>query len=729
MRHSRDLFVIGRVILSVVATLVVLGTASGEAADSLTPGQFHVDRATLHSLGFRWIVGGDDNRNAVARVRFRRLGETDWDEGPEMLRIHGEPAGTDGFVCGNLFAGSLVDLESGTTYEVRVSLTDSDGIFGVEEQRLEMTTRSPPTWDISGATLHVYTSCAGDVLSPCFNDIELAARSAQPGDLVLIHEGTYFEPNGLDLRFLSDRATSASQPIVFRGVSRDAVVIDGGVLPDAQNRTPFIRVEGTRHLHFERLRVSHAATAFEADNAVGLVLRGLKIDQVSGGVRSEEQPTALDRDWYVVDNEIIGWNPLWYPYSTRENRFSHTGIMFYGTGHVVERNSVGKFWDCIAHANTGAGLVTNETVDWQNPPARSNDVAYNELFECYDDGIEADYGFHNLRVISNRITNAHTALSAQPLYCGPVYFVRNTAFNIASNSFKFHNQPSGIEAYHNTFGVHDFALECQAGWINGRLLNNLMLGDPQTSTWSVLTGTVSHPRSVIDYNGYTPTLGLTMFRWSREPFGAEIWRDYPDLPAFFDGEGYEQHGIEVDYTIFENAWFPAGEGTTSAPDDVDLRLHDGVGAVDTGVPIAGFNDGFTGVAPDLGAHELGSVVPAYGPRPGAIVQPGEPGDAAGGRTPLTIRKQSGEFLLAWSAPAAGGPVYSYKLYRSPLAESVSFDPSCEANLGADTSASVGELADDHGFVVVASNDAGEGSYGRTSAGSERRRAYGAAECP
>ena len=38
-------------------------------------------------------------------------------------------------------------------------------------------------------------------------------------------------------------------------------------------------------------------------------------------------------------------------------------------------------------------------------------------------------------------------------------------------------------------------------------------------------------------------------------------------------------------------------------------------AVDAGVVIPNITDGFTGKAPDLGAYELGALLPQYGPRP------------------------------------------------------------------------------------------------------------------
>jgi hypothetical protein len=48
---------------------------------------------------------------------------------------------------------------------------------------------------------------------------------------------------------------------------------------------------------------------------------------------------------------------------------------------------------------------------------------------------------------------------------------------------------------------------------------------------------------------------------------------------------------------------------------VDLRLKAGSAAIDAGEPLPGFNDGFAGKGPDLGAYEVGQEIPLYGPRP------------------------------------------------------------------------------------------------------------------
>ena len=48
------------------------------------------------------------------------------------------------------------------------------------------------------------------------------------------------------------------------------------------------------------------------------------------------------------------------------------------------------------------------------------------IFDVTDDGLEPDYGYANVRMWNNRITNvSNNSLSFQPQYCGPWYFIRN----------------------------------------------------------------------------------------------------------------------------------------------------------------------------------------------------------------------------------------------------------------------------------------------------------------
>lgn len=106
-----------------------------------------------------------------------------------------------------------------------------------------------------------------------------------------------------------------------------------------------------------------------------------------------------------------------------------------------------------------------------------------------------------------------------------------------------------------------------------------------------------------------------------------------------------------------------------------------------------------------------------------------PGEAAPmGQLPFHVDKDPGGYLLTWSPPVAGGIPASYVLYGASLA-ALGSPPACEGGLGTGTSAVLATLNPNRGYVVVARNAAGEGSYGQTSAGAQRPRATGAGICP
>ncbi len=68
-----------------------------------------------------------------------------------------------------------------------------------------------------------------------------------------------------------------------------------------------------------------------------------------------------------------------------------------------------------------------------------------------DNFIETDGGAHNLRVYNNRGINVwHSALSSQPVFGGPAYFIRNIV-HTSGDSLKFSARPTGMIVYNNTF--------------------------------------------------------------------------------------------------------------------------------------------------------------------------------------------------------------------------------------------------------------------------------------
>ena len=137
---------------------VSYGMQSGNNA--VVPGEFIVEPPTLINLGFEWKIQGDDNRNATVAVQYRKKGQSEWQEALPLLRIGEEKVWRARefleYWTPRLFAGSILDLEEGMTYECRFTMSDPDGVQGQAVQQATVTTRAVPKIYIGGRTLHVY---------------------------------------------------------------------------------------------------------------------------------------------------------------------------------------------------------------------------------------------------------------------------------------------------------------------------------------------------------------------------------------------------------------------------------------------------------------------------------------------------------------------------------------------------------------------------------------------
>jgi hypothetical protein len=577
------------------------------ARDDIVPGRLIIDPPTIENLGFRWYISGDSNRNASVGVAYRQVGETSWRDALPMLRVHHEVVNQDydPYRTGNLFAGSVMFLLPGTAYEVRLTMDDPDGGAPPPKTLTASTRNEPGEWN-DGTQRHVYPADhQGGTADGAVRGLERAVKAAQPGDILLLHAGIYRELLRAPLKGRPGR------PIVLRAAGDGEVVIEG-----TGHDADLLDLNGAEHVHLENLTFRHARTAIRAGKrreagAVELVVRRCKFDDVITGIFSYSENS---RNWYVADNELTGINPTWYP-RPGGNKYmepSHTGINIYGQGHVVCYNRIRKFSDALAIANFGLPVE-----DIQRHCV-AIDFYGNDLSFAQDDCLETDYGGHNIRVYRNLCYNAHTGLSVQPNYGGPIYLIRNEVYGITALSFKLHNYCTGLEVYHNTCcsagdGFHSFNR-----WQNGHFRNNLILGgDPQPdekgnlpNVRAISTGTIT-PYSTLDYNGYRRNGPGRFILW----YDGQKQASYETLAEFNAGAGHEAHGVMVDYDGFVEAG-PPKRGVTSQVGQWDVRLKPTAAAVDRGCVLPNINDGHAGTAPDLGCHEFDAAAAHYGPRSG-----------------------------------------------------------------------------------------------------------------
>jgi hypothetical protein len=553
-------------LLSVLALLP--GTAQG--ADATTPLSLSFPHPTIQNISVLWLIDGDDDNDGVVTVRYREVGEGSWHTGTPLLRVPAGTNPTNGWSWPNRHAGSVFDLHPGTAYEIELALTDSDGGSTIETHTVS--TRPVPAPMPAAPVKPVTPSTFASV-----------AASAEPGDILELAAGNY--PG-----FTFSRDGAPGRPIVLR--SDGGAIIDGVVyLDDRQwvyldNLTVDgrIRMNRSSHMAVTRSTVTIPAGASEGQSRSGIVFQG----------QSENN--------YIADNVVTGI-AAW-----REDQlgccsapFMGEGIELSGPGHVVTHNRVRGFRDNISLLEGG------EAVDqW------SIDILNNDLERAVDDAVEADYCYHNCRIMRNRVTNCFVGLSAQPSIGGPTYFIRNAMYNLILEAFKLHNGSTGDVILHNTVVKSGDALGIYAGNTISRThtRNNVFIGGPGwTGTdWSSGSGRVIQFRDAsefdMDFDGVWSEDGTVRGR-----IGGTSFSSVAELQT----RTTETNAVEVSLGIFAS--------TVAHPRDPfperavpDLRIAEGSAAEDTALVIAGVNDQFRGAGPDLGVHEVGTDPPVYGPR-------------------------------------------------------------------------------------------------------------------
>jgi hypothetical protein len=664
--------------ISIALLLVALCATPALAANKTTAGEFIIEPATLLSLGFEWRIDGDDNRNARVAVSYRKAGEPAWKAGPPLLRIGNERINENAlqYLTPNGFAGSLFELEPATAYEARLMLSDPDGVSGRAERTVSVRTRAEPVPATGGKIYHVYPGThKGPREEPAFTGLLAAYYTGashsdnfntypprvQPGDTILVHAGVYKDDRyryggGLGTvssgtYFLTQSGT-AERPIVIKAAGDGAAIFDGD---GAYN---LFNVMAANYNYFEGLTIRNTELAFQGGlknitGSSGLTIKRSRFENVGRAIYTD---WSGSKNYYIADNVMIGrFNPNYLMGFTgrtwtnlpefNPKLISEYAVKVYGSGHVVAHNS-------IAHFHDGVDVATYGNPDGSPTPASAKaaaggpvrdrlpvsiDFYGNDIFNVEDNCIEADGGAHNIRIFRNRCFNhGHRALSVQPMFGGPVYFIRNLVYHAPEGgAVKFTASSSGIVVAHNTLIAPVKPMLLAASNVHYR--NNLILGKSDTlETFAVETNT---NYSSSDYNGFRPNEGAEFsFEWSSPPaamranfpgepgtlpvqeqtkFEASVRerRRFKTLKEFAAATGQDTHSVLVDFDVFVKASAPGPDPRTLyKPADFDFQLRPGAVAVDAGVRLEGINDDFTGRAPDLGAYEAGRPVPHYGPR-------------------------------------------------------------------------------------------------------------------
>jgi hypothetical protein len=680
---TRFAVLIGVCLVLTTSAIPAQTPAAKMSPDAVITGELVIEPATLINLGFEWFIQGDPNRNASVDVAFRRKGETAWTPALPLLRLQGERIYAESridLIAPNMFAGSVLDLEPGTTYEVRLTMADPDGVQGERSRTVTVGTRPEPQPYQGGRVFHVYPpGHTGQKIDPAFEGLMCAYNfwcagtdwatsgrpRVRPGDTILVHAGVYqynryeYTNNAsvnrtvpLDGTYYLTADGTEDMPIAIKAAGDGPVVFDG-----AGNFALF-DVRAADYTYFEGITFRNAEVAIQAGTqfiagAKGLSVKRSRFENVGAGVFTN---FAGSSNFYIADNTFIGRNDpnhligwageFWTKFNGVDGQIfppkmaSYVAVKLYGPGHVVAYNYIADFHDGInveTYGNpdgsyaSGPGIVEGPKYPtreyWDRRPV-AIDFYNNYITNSHDNPIEADGSMHNIRIMRNMLINhASHALCNQPTLGGPVYWIRNIAYNLPGGSTRLTNGAAGVMFYNNTI-LSETTVQ---GASNIHWRNNLMLG--QNSAPAIFSVNTFTSYTSSDYNGFRLNPGAKMaFQWSSPPAGTTAdftgpghaarleSRSFMTLAEYSKATGQDAHSVAVDHDVFVNVRRLDAQDTPNVQklyraSDFDFRLKPGSAAVDRGIALPTVTDGFAGSAPDLGALEVGKPVPHYGPRP------------------------------------------------------------------------------------------------------------------
>lgn len=487
--------------------------------------------------------------NDPVRVFYRNAG--DWREGHPLIYDSREKQ----------YRGSLVLLKPDTEYEIRL---EAGG------QKTEFRARTRSEKFPIGKTTHLPSGTADGTVTI------KEAGTAEAWHLVTPAPGT---------KFISDVFNLSDYNIV---VEADYVIIRGVELRNAGIHGVLIR-KGVQNVVVEDSHITGWGR-----------IGGARVWGVVGGsdsaVFAESAAGHLVVQRNLIEYPRGGANDWESGHPSGPQAIS---LINSSGGNIIRYNTIRSTED---HGyNDGIGGGSNYS--FEGSPNRDSDIYGNLISHCWDDAIESEGANRNVRIWSNYIHHTFVHIATAATAMGPLYIFRN----VFGESRISHQDPSG-------------------GMMIKTGMNYVTLNGEKVSTG------LGH-RFIYHNTALQPKGGLDVFS-SHELHNAVTrnnifyarGRSYPqdrgeprndfknDLTGGFLGGGFV---ASMFLPSERNEWFLAStmnkiqwgrvefthNGKTTAITDPMIQARNP--AIDAGVRIPGFNDEFTGSAPDIGAFETG----------------------------------------------------------------------------------------------------------------------------
>jgi hypothetical protein len=291
-------------------------------------------------------------------------------------------------------------------------------------------------------------------------------------------------------------------------------------------------------------------------------------------------------------------------------------VSYCGGNHVIRHNEIysanGNYFNDAMGGEDNFSLTGFPNAD--------SDIYANKISHAWDDGIEAEGANENVRIWGNYIDRTAIGIATTATSVGPAYVFRNvwnraqmlqkvTSLDLDDRQPFFKSGSDSSLGFGRRYFFHNTMLQAtQAGLVNG-LGGGFGMGG--TGSTQLIENTISMNNI---YHLWKP--GKTAFYQTGSTSSASN-----DMFNGTMGDMAIANGINATPT------YAAGNGWQSESGG-QYQLAAGTPGYDGGKRIANFNDSFSGVAPDVGAHEGGSAPMGFG----IAASPGSSVGGSGGTT-------------------------------------------------------------------------------------------------
>jgi hypothetical protein len=526
---------------------------------------------TFESIGLYWsdVPAPLDADDVDARVAYRVAGETAWRDGLPLWYDERDAQ----------YRGSIVHLAPGTTYHVKLTL--DSGAYRIATATTMAETfpiaRTVELPELSTETLTITESGTAD---------GYVLYTAAPGSTATIDVGKTAD---FDI-------VVAARYVIIRGVTLRGARHSGILLGDVPGANSF----DVSDVVIEDSDISDWGTNATNDPACVAAHPG-------AGTYGVNLQAAIYSRSDQLTRVVIQRNKLhhpttdansWKEYNCAMDTFHPGGpqaiSLFSSAGHLVIRyNEI--YSDADHYFNDAMGETANFSD--RGFPHRDADIHGNLVRHCWDDGLELEGGDMNVRVWGNYIDQTYIKIALASVARGPIYVWRNVAG--ASRTSPVDAYPQGFFKSRNIGGNGD-----NRGGGRVYIFHNTTWKSPAGALVASFIREQDEPDRIDNYRVLNNVIQVDdpteRFAIS-EAFAFDTVFDHDlILGRVSFSQPQEQHGLTGAPT------FAAGAGFDDATGAGAFALEPGTAGFDHGAVIPNFSDGFTGAAPDLGAHEHGT---------------------------------------------------------------------------------------------------------------------------